>query len=72
MGDFNNISGAKAVKIFLQFGYSVSRQKGSHIILSHNSKPTLSIPNHKELSPHLLKSQIRKSGIDFTDFLKLK
>jgi predicted RNA binding protein YcfA (HicA-like mRNA interferase family) len=72
MGDFNNISGEKAVKIFCKFGYTISRQTGSHIILTHNLLPTLSVPNHKELSPFLLKSLIKKCGINFSDFLKIK
>jgi len=42
------------------------------MILYHDSKPTLSIPNHKELAPGLLKSQIRKSGITIEEFLEAK
>jgi hypothetical protein len=42
------------------------------MILYHDSKPTLSIPNHKELAPGLLKGQIRKSGITIEEFLEAK
>ncbi|WP_235335270.1 MULTISPECIES: type II toxin-antitoxin system HicA family toxin [Aphanizomenon] len=34
-------------------------QTGSHIILWHESKPILSVPNHKELAPGLLRSLTR-------------
>jgi predicted RNA binding protein YcfA (HicA-like mRNA interferase family) len=72
MGELSNISGKKAIKVFTKFGYTISRQSGSHIILSHSSRPTLSIPNHKELSPFLLKSQIKKSGLNISEFVANK
>jgi predicted RNA binding protein YcfA (HicA-like mRNA interferase family) len=53
MGILSNISGKKAVKIFMKFGYMLDHQTGSHIILFHPSRPTLSIPNHKELAPEI-------------------
>ena len=51
MGIFSNISGKDAVKIFRKFDYKVDHQTGSHIILYHISRATLSIPNHKKLAP---------------------
>ncbi|MBI5323887.1 MAG: type II toxin-antitoxin system HicA family toxin [Ignavibacteriae bacterium] len=72
MGEFANISGEKAVRIFSKFGYIAGRQTGSHIIIYHETRPTLSVPNHKELSPFLLKSLIKKSGIEFRDFIDKK
>jgi predicted RNA binding protein YcfA (HicA-like mRNA interferase family) len=72
MGRLSNISGSEAVKIFKQFGYELDHQTGSHMILYHTEKPTLSVPNHKELAPGLLRSLIRKSGITVDDFLDNK
>jgi len=72
VGMLSNISGKEAVKIFEKFGYVFDHQTGSHMILYHNSKPTLSIPNHKELAPGLLRGQIRKSGLTVEEFLKGK
>jgi len=72
LGLLSNISGKKVVKIFEKFGYTVDHQTGSHIILYHTTKPTLSIPNHKELAPGLLRSLIRKSGLSVSEFLKQK
>jgi predicted RNA binding protein YcfA (HicA-like mRNA interferase family) len=72
MGLFSNISGKKAVKIFCKFGYIVDHQTGSHIILWHSSKATLSVPNHKELAPGLLRSLIRQANISVDDFLRYK
>lgn len=54
MSILSNISGKEAVKIFQKFGYIIDHQTGSHMILYHESRPTLSVPNHKELAPGLL------------------
>lgn len=72
MGILSNISGKQAVKIFNKFGYIIDHQTGSHLILYHQNKPTLSVPNHKELAPGLLRALIRKAGITVEDFLKNK
>ncbi|MBI3754910.1 MAG: type II toxin-antitoxin system HicA family toxin [Deltaproteobacteria bacterium] len=72
MGILSNLSGKEAVRIFQKFGYIFDHQTGSHMILYHESRPTLSIPNHKELAPGLLRGQIRKSGLTVDEFLRAK
>lgn len=72
MGLLSNISGKKAVRIFQKFGYTVDHQTRSHIILYHESRATLSIPDHSELAPGLLRGLIRKSGLTVEEFLKAK
>ena len=72
MGLLSNISGKEAVKIFKKFGYILDHQTGSHMILYHESRPTLSVPNHKELAPGLLRGLIRKSGLTVEEFLKAR
>ena len=42
------------------------------MILYHKERPTLSIPNHKELAPALLRGLIRKSGLSVDKFLNAK
>ncbi len=42
------------------------------MILYHESRPTLSIPNHKELASNLLRGLIRKGGLTVDEFLKAK
>ncbi|WP_306426875.1 type II toxin-antitoxin system HicA family toxin [Nostoc sp. CHAB 5836] len=44
----------------------------SHLILWCESKPTLSIPNHRELAPGLVRSLIRQAGITVDEFLENK
>ena len=72
MGLLSNISGKNAVKIFKKFGYILDHQSGSHMIIYHESKPTLSFPNHKELAPGLLRALLSKTGIQVKEFLKYK
>lgn len=72
MGRLSNISGKEAVKIFEKFGYVLDHQTRSQMILWCESKPTLSIPNHRELAPGLLRSLIRQAGITVDEFLENK
>ncbi|MCB2261652.1 MAG: type II toxin-antitoxin system HicA family toxin [Candidatus Thiosymbion ectosymbiont of Robbea hypermnestra] len=45
------LSGRKVVRVFERFGWSIARQKGSHIILvKENHIATLSVPDHKEVA----------------------
>ena len=72
MGILSNFSGRDTVRIFLKFGYIEDHQTGSHILLYHPDKATLSIPNHKELAPGLLRGLIRKSGLTVEEFIREK
>lgn len=72
MGILSNISGKETVSIFQEFGYVIDHQTGSHMILYHATRPTLSIPNHRELAPGLLRGLIRRSGLTVDEFLKAK
>jgi len=62
-------SGAEAVKKFLRAGWSIARQKGSHVMMT---KPgyqyTLSIPQHSELGPGILRKLLRQAGISAEEF----
>jgi len=68
----SNISGRTAIKIFSKFGYMLDHQTGSHMILYHESRPTLSVPDHRELAPGLLRGLIRKAGLTVDEFLEKK
>ena len=72
MSRLSNISGRAAVKIFSEFGYILDHQTGSHMILYHEVRPTLSIPDHRELAPGLLRGLIRKAGLTVDEFLEKK
>ena len=62
-------SGAEAVRKLQKAGWSVARQKGSHVMLT---KPdyqwTLSIPQHKELGRGILRKILRQANLSTEDF----
>lgn len=72
MGRLSNISGKQAVKMFENFGYALDHQTGSHMILWHETKPSLSVPNHRELAPGLLRALIRQAELTVDEFLAEK
>lgn len=65
-------SGAEAIRKLQRAGWSVARQKGSHVMLT---KPgyqwTLSVPQHDELGPGLLRKLIRQAGLTIKEFSEL-
>ena len=71
-GDLKLVSGLEAVKNFQRAGWTVMRQKGSHVMLT---KPgyqwMLSIPQHDELGPGLLRKLLKQAEISVEDFNKL-
>ena len=65
-------SGPEAVRKFHKAGWIATRQKGSHVMMT---KPgyqwTLSIPQHSELGPGLLRKLISQSGMTVEEFNNL-
>ena len=67
-----NLSGRDVVKAFEQDGWSLARQRGSHMILvKEGNMATLSVPAHKEVAKGTLRSLIRSSGLTVGSFLEL-
>ena len=62
-------SGADAVRKFRKAGWSVAREKGSHVMLT---KPdylyTISIPQHHELGLGILKKLIKQAQLTEEEF----
>jgi len=73
LGTLANISGRCAVKAFRKIGYYLTRREGSHMILYNPTPgyPILSIPNHKEIAPFLLKKEIQRAHLTVEQFIKL-
>jgi predicted RNA binding protein YcfA (HicA-like mRNA interferase family) len=62
-------SGAETVKKFKKAGWIVARQKGSHVMMiKPNYQWPLSIPQHGELGPGLLRKLIRQAGFSIEEF----
>jgi len=65
-------SGAEAVRKFQRAGWSAARQKGSHVMMTKpDHQWTLSIPQHSELGPGLLRKLIRQAGLTTEEFNEL-
>ncbi len=62
-------SGSEAVGKFERAGWRVSRQRGSHVMLVKSGyEYTLSIPQHDELGPGLLRKLIRHAALTIEEF----
>jgi predicted RNA binding protein YcfA (HicA-like mRNA interferase family) len=64
------LSGRDVVKVFAKFGWSLARQSGSHMILTHPDHPaTLSVPDHREVARGTLRSLIRSANLTVAEFV---
>ena len=62
-------SGAATVEKFRRVGWTVARQRGSHVMLVKSGyEYTLSVPQHAELGPGLLRKLIRQAGLTVEEF----
>jgi len=72
MGRLPVLSGGDAVRIFIKAGWSVDRQRGSHVILVKEGHPvTLSVPDNKEVAKGTLRSLLRAAGMTAEAFTSL-
>lgn len=56
MGACPVLCGQEVVRVFESLGWSVARQKGSHMIMVKDGEiATLSVPHHKEVAPGTLR-----------------
>ena len=68
------LSGREVIKILSKQGFTMARQKGSHIILvknSENGKKGVVVPNHSEIDKGTLLEIIRQAGLTKEEFIKL-
>ena len=64
------VSAREVIKAFGFFGWQVSRQNGSHIVLvKEGHSATLSVPNHKPVARGTLRSLIRDAGLTIDEFI---
>ena len=61
------ISGQQAIKILQKHGFTVSRQRGSHVVLVAQTpagKRIAVVPRHRELKKGTIRSIARQSGVN--------
>jgi predicted RNA binding protein YcfA (HicA-like mRNA interferase family) len=64
----------KVIKTLSKIGFSVVRQRGSHIILkgSHNGmERTVVIPRHREIAVGTLRNILLQAGMTIEEFVAL-
>ncbi len=60
----------EVVRILAHFGWSVARQRGSHIILTKTGhQATLSVPEHPLVARGTLRALISKAGLTVEEFV---
>lgn len=65
------LSGRKVAQAFVRLGWTVARQRGSHIILVKSGHPaTLSVPDTREVARGTLRSLIQKAGVSLEEFIQ--
>jgi len=62
------VSGAEAVRALQRLGFTVARQRGSHIVLRRGSNGCV-VPNHRELKTGTLAGVLKQAGVSADDFI---
>ncbi|MFH1565545.1 MAG: type II toxin-antitoxin system HicA family toxin [bacterium] len=68
------ISGKETIKKLEKYGYSIVRQKGSHIRLKHFNQSkfkTITVPLHKTIKHGLLSQIIKDANLTVEEFIEL-
>ena len=64
-----HISGAQAVRAFEKLGFTVARQKGSHVVLRRGAAGCV-VPLHRELKIGTLSGALKQAGITADEFMQ--
>lgn len=66
------VSARECIDALTKVGFSVSRQRGSHITLHRDDPPArVTIPNHRELKRGMLKRILRDATLTTQEFIDL-
>ena len=71
MGLLGSVSGKEAIKAFIKAGGILRRGKGDHMNVKMPNGQLINIPISGDLKIGLLKSAIRKAGLDDEEFIML-
>jgi predicted RNA binding protein YcfA (HicA-like mRNA interferase family) len=71
LGLLRSVSGKEAIKAFIKAGGIVRRGKGDHVNIKMPNGQLITIPVSGSLKIGLLKSAIRKAGLDDEEFMIL-
>lgn len=66
------VSGEQLIRILERLGWQVTRQRGSHVRLTHREQARfLVVPRHKELKRGTLSGILKEAGIDREELRRL-
>ena len=68
------VSGNQVIRVLEQIGYSVVRQRGSHIRLRDEAKENhlpVTVPDHKTIKRGLLRKILRDADLTVEEFVAL-
>ncbi|MFZ5768532.1 MAG: type II toxin-antitoxin system HicA family toxin [Bacillota bacterium] len=65
------MSGDDVVRALRRVGYSVARQRGSHMRLVCPGRKAVTVPRHRELKPGLLRRILADAGLSLEEFVRL-
>lgn len=65
------VSGEKVIKALVKVGWSVERQRGSHVVLYKEGVGIVVVPLHNELDRGTLRAIIKQSGMNVKEFIGL-
>ncbi len=68
MPSLPRISGAEAVRALERLGFTVARQRGSHIVMRRGPNGCV-VPNHRELKVGTLSGVLKQAGVSLEEFL---
>jgi len=71
LGLLRSVSGKEAIKAFIKAGGIVRRGKGDHVNIKMPNGQLITIPVSGSLKIGLLKSAIKKAGLDDEEFMIL-
>ncbi len=63
-----HVSGMEVVRALERLGFSVARQRGSHIVLRRGSAGCV-VPNHRELKVGTLSGVLKQAAVSHDEFI---
>jgi len=65
-----HISGAQTIRALERLGFSVVRQRGSHVVLRRDAAGCV-VPNHHELKTGTLAGILKQAGVTTEEFINV-
>jgi predicted RNA binding protein YcfA (HicA-like mRNA interferase family) len=63
------IPGAEVVRALERLGFTIARQRGSHIVMRRGSSGCV-VPNHKEIKAGTLSGILKQAGLSVDEFME--